>query len=222
MLKSVLLGGVTALCVVTSAVAADMPVKATPMYQNTGTMASNWTGLYMGINVGYGSNDTSFDATGFTGDNSTSASSILGGAQIGYNYQFAPHLVVGLETDYNRTGIKSTNAFGNTGLDVSQPWFGTTRLKAGVPTGNLLIYGTGGVAYGQTDVSSPNGSVNVPTVGWTGGVGLEYAIPGTNLTLAGEYLHVVLKGPAASFTGGNSISTDSTTEVGRIKINYRF
>jgi outer membrane immunogenic protein len=89
-------------------------------------------------------------------------------------------------------------------------WLGTTRARIGVvatPDNRLMLYGTGGVAYGA---GSAHGSVydfdsyvgwygesSATRVGWTIGVGAEYAIT-NSVTLKGEYLYYNLG--SASYT----------------------
>ena len=75
--------------------------------------APSWTGVYAGANVGYGWGDSSPTITAT--DPGTTAfikairsgsinpapfdtNGTFGGLQTGYNYQFAPNLLVGIET----------------------------------------------------------------------------------------------------------------------------
>jgi outer membrane immunogenic protein len=151
-------------------------------------------------------------------DSNQSASGFLGGGQLGYNKVFGSWLV-GLETDFQATGIsKTTN-----GVETSLPWFGTTRVRAGMlVTPNFLFYGTGGVAYGEAKLSYPLVTVNIPGVGWVGGVGAEWALGG-GLSVGAEYLHVNLAGPSATagIINGN-VTTTADEDIGRAKVNYRF
>jgi len=162
----------------TSAVAADMPLKAPP------PPVWNWTGFYAGVNGGYafGTRGIAFspnDPTaafltcggGFGGGTCPPATSMdvkggLGGLQLGYNWQPTPYALIGIETDFNWSGIKravaSTFQWG--GLPGGSPaafaadqnikWFGTLRGRLGwLPANNFLIYVTGGFAYGRVDES---------------------------------------------------------------------
>jgi outer membrane immunogenic protein len=174
----------------TSAFAADMPVKAPPVAP---APVYNWTGWYAGVNVGasMGTVKTDFNATpvtvgvntspiassftipSFAGSNTESPDGFIGGGQIGYNWQFSPIWVVGLEADFQGSAEKnhniltsnfsvpptvgpSLNAAGTTVLDYSTKieWFGTARLRAGYVwgNGNVFSYFTGGLAYGKVDL----------------------------------------------------------------------
>jgi outer membrane immunogenic protein len=96
--------------------------------------------------------------------------SFIGGGQIGYNWQFSPMWVVGLEADFQgaveRDHDTLTNDFsglagpasvtGSTVLDYQTKidWFGTVRGRIGYVWGNgeVLTYVTGGLAYGKVDL----------------------------------------------------------------------
>jgi opacity protein-like surface antigen len=117
-------------------------------------------------------------------------------------------MLLGLETDYQLSGIsKTTN-----GIETSLPWFGTTRVRAGyLMSPNFLFYGTGGVAYSSAKISDAGYSINVPGVGWVGGAGVEYAM-GAGWSIGAEYLHVNLGGPSASvgvINGNAATSADA-------------
>ena len=86
----------------------------------------------------------------------------------------------------------------------SLTWLGTTRARVGfvaTPDNRLMIYATGGVAYGggnsqfsafdATTGSFWSGNPSSTRVGWTIGGGVEYAIT-NNITIKGEYLYADL------------------------------
>ena len=98
----------------------------------------------------------------------TGASGFIGGGQAGYNFQSGA-AVFGIETDFDGTSAsKSKSTIGSpftvpfatsaTGTDYFTTnassrlnWLGTTRARVGfvaTPDNRLMIYGTGGVAYG--------------------------------------------------------------------------
>jgi outer membrane immunogenic protein len=127
------------------------------------------------------------------GSNSASASSWMAGAQAGYNWQRGS-MVYGLEADISGTGLSTEM---NTVLPrlVSPPpmanttsridWYGTVRGRLGWATGPVMLYGTGGLAYGKanvkstlTDIFDPGSPLNSQSssvkTGWVAGVGLEY------------------------------------------------
>jgi outer membrane immunogenic protein len=108
-----------------SAFAADMPVKAPPIAMPVASPAGSWTGLYIGGDIGGGWADpkaTTSDtiesgcACGPSFLSPTSfnlhSSGVVGGAHAGYNYQFAPTWVAGVEADWNATSLKASGTFG--------------------------------------------------------------------------------------------------------------
>ena len=116
----VMLGSVAALAMITSASAADLPVKA-PMAAPVMAPVWNWNGFYIGINGGYswgraGRDITFRDAVtgvplvavaGTGGSNGSNLNGGLFGGQIGYNWQTS-NWVFGLETDAQWTGQRGS------------------------------------------------------------------------------------------------------------------
>ena len=184
--------------------AADMAVKA-PYSPPVVPAYFNWTGFYVGFNVGggYATTDVSTSTRFVTGLGTSlstaSATSggggVLGGGQIGANYQFANHWVIGFEADADGSNISglssncSTNAagviVGCASVNAKLNDFGTVRGRFGYAGDNLLLYGTGGWAWSQSSTTS-----NLTCV-----IGLAGVCPGAS----------------AAFTGGSaSASTTST------------
>jgi outer membrane immunogenic protein len=215
-MRKLLLSAAATMLIAGPASAADLAVKAPP--PGPAYIASPWDGLYIGGNVGYG--ETSFSETASVPGASASASvhgnGVVGGFQAGYNKQFGT-FVLGLETDFDLTSIENTTA----GVSTKLPWFGTTRTRLGfLINPALLLYGTGGVAYGRVEQSVPGASVKTPGVGWAAGAGVQYAFT-PQWSIGAEYLHVELDGPSANI-GGLSVSTKATTDLGRATLNYKF
>lgn len=150
------------------AFAADLPVKAKPVAFH------NWTGFYIGANVGgaWGSNDT--ENSVISGANGTASaiaqsagqgtargSGFTGGGQIGYNWQFA-RWVTGLEADFQALSLKQTRTspIVSSGVanaqdfdEVKHNWLATFRARAGYAWDRSLLYVTGGIAVADTQFS---------------------------------------------------------------------
>jgi outer membrane immunogenic protein len=151
-------------------------------------------------------------------------SAALGGAQYGFNWQFHPNWVAGIETDFDFSDIKgsgSANFLGVGGL-ASQlysataseqvEWFGTLRGRLGfVPVSNLLLYGTGGFAYGNVKQSASISNIGGTTVGVGAATCAGFAIcySGTSTRAATGWTAAVVPNMAYRETGrsGRSIST---------------
>jgi len=151
--------------------------------------ASNWTGLYAGINTGYcwTTFDTTVDPIGpaAEGDFVSQVSGVqaagpLFGGHIGYNKQFDNSWVFGTEANFNGAGasgskatvvpgrrappqVASTNLFSVTDrLD----WLADVRLRGGRAYGSNLLYVTGGVAWeGISRLTAVNAEVAPSTYG---------------------------------------------------------
>lgn len=203
------------------ALAADLPArKPAPTYVPTAPLFT-WTGLYVGANIGAGFTQDG----GLTGSNSTwlwsnngSSAGIIGGGQIGFNYQIAPMFVVGLETDFQATSLGSNNS-GWFNMNSKLPWFGTVRGRVGLALADsrFLVYGTGGLAYGQ--VKNDWFGASATNTGWTAGGGVEYAFT-PNWSAKAEYLYTSLT-PQNNW---NLFSTNSRARFHtvRVGVNYRF
>ncbi len=90
-------------------------------------------------------------------------------------------------------------------------WYGTVRGRLGWSSGPLLLYGTGGLAYGRIALGSslttfPGLSLNAQTssvnVGWVAGAGIEYLWnPNVVVSLDYQYVDLGSVSVAATTTG---------------------
>jgi outer membrane immunogenic protein len=199
----------------------------------------SWTGFYAGINGGFGGdrNQYPFSVGGVAGTSNLNSSGFFGGGQIGYNWQFAPAWVAGVEADIDDAdiqGIASTSASGlSSSIGTRLDWFGTVRGRVGyLVTPTALFYGTGGWAYGRTTSSASisagglgaGASVgNTQTGGWTAGAGLEYAL-NPRVSFKTEYLFVNLGSAtlANGISGGVPFSLSEKTTVHTVKVGLNF
>jgi outer membrane immunogenic protein len=164
-MKYALLATAALLVGVIPAIGADMPAKTAALNAYAAAPACAWNGLYIGAQGGYGS--ASVD---WSGRSVYDESNWLAGGHVGYNYCMGS-IVIGLETDAMLGGWKELG------------WIGSTRGRVGVLLGpSLLVYGTGGVAYGRLDTTLADMSFT----GWTAGAGLEYNIT-RHLSVRAEY-----------------------------------
>lgn len=185
--------------------AADLAIKARP--EAIQTYNNYWDGLYIGINGGFASGK--INAPDFSSDTATG---FLGGVQVGANKELG-NIVVGIVTDIDIGSVEKSGG--------KLAWLGTTRGKFGfLVTPNVLVYGTGGAAYGGINIGTATlitpAGFKTPTVGWTAGAGVEFALS-RNWGVGAEYLHVDLKGPSDS-----TIDTSAKGDIFRGVLNYRF
>jgi len=224
--------------------AADLrpvPVRAPPQVQ----AGYNWTGFYLGVNVGGGwSNANSeFSTAGFPSFASVDnhMTGVIAGGQAGYNWQSGAW-VFGVEADFQYSGMKGgISAPCPPGIcaglaasfDHDMPWFGTARGRFGYASAGWLIYATGGYAYTRLEsnafASAGGLAVDIQRDesrhGWTAGGGIEVAFA-RNWSAKVEYLFMDFGTRDGSWmlTGLPTI-TDSThlqSNIVRGGVNYRF
>jgi len=104
----------------------------------------DWTGVYVGANIGYGSatiNDTTTSG-GVSTSSSQTMTGVLGGGQIGANYQYG-HTVFGVEIDAAATN----QSVSSDTLTASMTSFATARARLGFAYDRIHYYVTGGGGY---------------------------------------------------------------------------
>jgi outer membrane immunogenic protein len=170
------------------AFAADMALKAPPP-----APVYDWTGGYVGLNLGgsWGRASSTVNGTNafagaapFAISTSSNMNGVVGGGQIGYNWQFNNHWLFGLEADIQGTSQRSTAnlppvagliggplalaiPFTSTAsLTEKLPWFGTARARLGLlTTPSWLLYVTGGLAFGEVTTSGTISSTTTTPAG---------------------------------------------------------
>ncbi len=226
------------------ALAADLPKRgAAAAPAPVMVAAANWSGFYVGGNVGFAWTDSSFmhleggAATGETFSNNPNG--FLGGAQIGARYQFQSNLYLGIEAafsfrnadDQTRTDLAATPRHRLS--EVGNIW--SVSGSVGYAFGRYLAYAKAG--YASTELHYENiliatgailGQSTKQVGGFVLGAGLEYAFT-NNLSLGLEYSYY-------NFSVGNqqqyntagvavaaiNASNDLSSHVAAVKLNYRF
>jgi outer membrane immunogenic protein len=211
-----------------AASAADMrmptkaPIMAAPVF--------SWSGFYIGGHAGYGWGDTDArwdplpSPAAFNADpvaRNLKGAGFVGGVHLGYNWQFAPQWLLGIEADWTSTSIgesqtQGVNFFGGApappasttlGRDVN--WLASFRARVGLlATPSFMLYATGGLAIADIDHNGrfnnngltylANVSLNETKTGWVAGAGAEWALS-QNWLLRGEYLYYQFDGASALF-----------------------
>ncbi|MFG1429023.1 outer membrane protein [Roseixanthobacter glucoisosaccharinicivorans] len=227
------LAGVSALALLGGAAsAADLatkyPVKAVAVVP-----VFSWTGFYLGGNVGWGWASNSFNVSPFYGAPYTNysggdANGFLGGGQIGYNYQFANNIVLGVEADAQWGSISNSSLilsgpFIGANVEPEIKTFGTIRARAGYAMDRWLPYITGGAAWERVSFGNFYGvDTSTTNWGWTIGGGVEYAFT-NNITAKVEYLYANFQGNTYSIPSTlGSINTDLDVNTVRLGVNYKF
>ncbi|HWE98357.1 MAG TPA: outer membrane beta-barrel protein [Caulobacteraceae bacterium] len=217
--KLILAAGAGAAGLILAAAAAAQPVAGPD--DSTWT----WSGPYAGVNIGYGWGNFDYpyfgstDAAGtvpVTGTVRQRAHGVIGGGQVGYNFQGFGPVVLGMEADIQGADISSRNAYDGvtvasgdtTGtLESKLDYLGTVRGRVGLPLGGRLMpYVTGGWAFGGVRSSAafacPSCGTNGAPIntaysdshmrsGWTAGGGVEYGLS-RHMSVKAEYLYADL------------------------------
>lgn len=158
-------GSAVAVTVGATAASAGNPVEAPAdpiiVQPVTPVISSDWTGGYVGAQLGYGDYEL-----GAASGNGASLGSFAG-----YDYDFGS-VVAGGEVQYFGNDI----AIGGTALNQ------VTRVKGrlGYDAGNTLIYGTAGYSHAQSSAGDGDGYV--------AGVGMDYRFD-NGVTVGAEYLY---------------------------------
>jgi len=261
-MKKALLAGVACIVImaVASANAADLgrPVYTVP----PPILPFTWTGCYIGGNIGWGRGGDTVSApnlaatTGVpelsgvslpsvTGD----TKGVLGGGQVGCNYQFAPNWLIGIEGDGEAANIKGdvtdSVSFTNplTGLpetvtgtaNAQTDWLASVTGRLGWTWDRVMLYAKGGGAWVGNKYSADLPAFNehvqtsVTQPGWTVGGGVEWAFwdhwsakveyDYYNFSTANLSLPGTIAGISEVVPGVNVKQTIQTVKFG---INYRF
>jgi len=219
-----------------------------PIYKAPPTVY-NWTGLYVGGNLGgawSGLSGTNFSDT--LGSTMSAATNLqpLGGGQVGVNYQFWGGVVIGAEAMFDwlpgsqMSPVSATDPTGTISADitnVSERWLATATGRLGYSWDRVLFYAKGGGAW--VAASNPTISVggvpasfasvsNTNSFGYTAGFGLEWAFL-NNWSMRAEYDYIRL--PDQSYTvaagtptfGGDVITySDRSISIMTVALNYKF
>jgi outer membrane immunogenic protein len=184
----------------------------------------NWTGFYIGGNVGYGwaRETATASAFGATASASQDLKGAIAGGLLGFNWQ-AGMFVGGIEADYQWSDQKLSQTvpgFGTVTDRISA--FTTVRGRAGVAIDNVYLYGTGGYAHFEfkMDASVPGFSGTSNLGGWTVGAGIDVAVVG-NLIARAEYLYL-RSVDKTDVIFGIPVTGYATDNIARAALMYKF
>lgn len=231
----------------------------TPVFADDKPRTTNWTGFYIGANGGYGwgsptghlswesAATNTFNSPLADADYTPHTSGALGGLQLGYNYRINT-AILGIEADFQLSDVSGSTTTPSTVLPNAGPdfahfsasqrleTFGTIRGRIGfLAADNLLLFGTGGLAYGrirsethwQYDTPpfvSYVGDETKDKFGYTVGGGGEWALNRT-WSIKLEYLYLdfgtihVASGNVGFFT---TFDQKTASNLVRFGLNYHF
>ena len=181
-----------------------------------------WNGFYAGANLGYGWAHGEATANGLT--RSQNLGGVVGGGQLGYNWQWASPLVFGIEADIQGAGQRNDNVLGGLTVTNSISYFATLRGRVGYAPGNWMIYATGGVVYGEFRSEAKFGGATASLANSRGGLtvggGVEWMFaPHWSAKL--EYLYLDT-GSFDKTVFGVPVSGRLNDNIARVGVNYHF
>jgi len=219
LLSATLLGGV-------AASAADLPVKAPPIVR---APIYNWTGCYIGVNAGGIWGRSNVNIPGYPSNFNINESSLLGGGQLGCNYQ-VNQFVFGVEGNWDGMSMSGDAASGGAASErYSVKWNSEASIRGRLgyaPIGTpWLIYMTGGATWahlssanfipGLVTTTAQSGNHN----GWTLGAGVEYQL--TPNWIAGlEYRYSAYQKKTYNYVG--PVDVDLKTSAFMARLSYLF
>jgi outer membrane immunogenic protein len=233
--------GLVALGMAAPALAADLPARTYTKAPVLLPALYDWSGWYVGINGGGGTENRCFDFTTPAGafiasEGCHNASGGVAGGQIGYRWQMNSW-VFGLEAQGDWAGLSGSNAstvpaFAGDINRSRMDAFGLFTGQIGYAWNTTLLYVKGGAAVvaDRNDILV-GGLVSATAPGdnrWGGtvGVGVEYSFY-PDWSVAVEYDHIFIGNelvsfttPAGAFAGTDRIHGDADLVMARI--NYRF
>jgi outer membrane immunogenic protein len=247
---AVSIGAILGMGAASAADLAARPYTKAPVYSNAPLVS--WTGCYIGGNVGGGRSRFSSGGVAFAGVpnpfidyGSQNGSSVVGGGQIGCDYQFASNWVVGIQGQGDFGTINSSNAvaafpgitaqFKVKNIETLTGRVGYTIAPA------VLAYVKGGAAWTRANAAAvvPNGLIgeeaNFTMTGYTVGGGLEWMFaPGWSVFGEYNYMDFGTKnvnlpstgnvvpgfGPAGALADTAAIKL--TTQTAIVGVNYKF
>ena len=210
-----------------------MPVKAPPP-----APVWNWTGFYIGAYYGTSIGHSNVTTSVTPGQIDLNDTGITAGGTLGYNWQFSPTGLLGIEADFGWLGTsRSFGDFSNVAVTagVKTDWYGTVRGRLGYVTGPSLLYVTGGGAWVRLEETFGGSAVVgaaavAPTTrettewGWTAGVGIETKLS-RSWTAKTEYLYVDV-GATDSYIAPTLVVQSATFDhqfhVIKTGLNYKF
>jgi outer membrane immunogenic protein len=246
-MKSLLFGTAIAALIAAPALAADIAVKSAPA--PAAAPAPSWAGFYVGLHAGVGwSNlEGSFNdpngvlsAASVSGNQTNQTLGVLGGIQAGYNWQFAPAWVAGVEVDWSLSSVSASSTVTPLALNgavvpnteaqlgESANWLASARARLGfIGWYDTLFYVTGGaawanIAYSGREENNPPTFVQVfvsqsdfdkTKTGWVVGAGLERQMAPHWLARI-EYLYYNF--------GSNSSQANLTPNPGAFPIAFQY
>lgn len=255
-MKRLATGAIAVALIGTPALAADMGVPSRSYYPPLPPAIYDWTGIYVGGHIGGGMLVDSVSQNGVSVFNLANTGNlrpagVIGGGQIGANYEFVPW-VVGIEGSWTDSAITGStlipcSACTFNGVPIAQERFTSHALWVAAVTGRIgyaandwLFYAKAGgawmhVTYTEDLLAGSSGlppgvfpgatagtqDISDTRSGFTVGVGIELGLV-ENLSAKIEYDFYDLGSKNYNFNAITPVSVSSNLHTIIVGLNYKF
>jgi len=255
-MKRLATAAIAVVLIETPAFAADMSVPSRSYYPPLPPAIYDWTGIYVGGHIGGGIMVDSVSQNGFSpaafnlvGSGNLSPAGVIGGAQVGANYEFAPW-VVGIEGTWTDSAINGNTLIGCSRCSVNTPpplitsvaipqvrftsqaqWFAALTGRFGYAANDWLFYAKAGGAWVDvryTEDALLAGGVTAATqvftdnrTGFTVGAGIEFGLV-ENISAKIEYDFYDFGSRNYNFIAITPVSVNSNLHTIIVGLNYKF
>ncbi|ODA95087.1 hypothetical protein BFX40_20915 [Mesorhizobium sp. SEMIA 3007] len=217
--KSVLLGTVSAVALMSVAHAADVvqPVEASGF---------NWSGAYVGIGGGFGASVHKFSVAPIVDFNGIGGNGVFGELTAGYDYMVNERFLLGGFIDANIGNIGPSISIPDADIDLTNAYGFDVALRAGyLLNPSTLGYVLGGYSWQHFKLDGSGDADGLEFTenrgGYVLGVGMETVLSG-NWTLKTEYRYANYGDKSVIDFGGGALNVEPSTHTFHIAANYRF
>jgi outer membrane immunogenic protein len=211
----------------------------------------DWTGIYLGGHVGGGmlvdsvsQNGISTGGFGLASTGNLRPAGVIGGLQVGANYEFAPW-VVGIEGTWTASAIEGNTLIPCAGacvLNITTPitqerftsqvqWFAALTGRAGYAANDWLFYAKAGGAWMRVrytedlltggGVTAATQNLNDNRTGFTVGAGIEFGLV-ENISAKVEYDFYDFGSKNYNFASITPVTVKSDVHTLIVGLNYKF
>jgi outer membrane immunogenic protein len=243
--------GLAASGLLAPAEAADIGVPSRSYYPPPAPAIYDWTGIYVGGHIGGGmlvdsvsQNGISLGGFNLTNTGNLRPAGVIGGAQIGANYEFVPW-VVGVEGSWTDSAISGNTLIGCTGacaigttaigqerFTSQAEWFATLTGRFGYAANDWLFYAKAGGAWmnvrytedllgSATPITVATQVITDTRTGFTVGAGIEFGLV-ENLSAKIEYDFYDFGSKNYNFNAITPVSVNSNLHTIIVGLNYKF
>ncbi|RYG95351.1 MAG: porin family protein [Alphaproteobacteria bacterium] len=198
-----------------AALAADLPETVIVPAPDMVDVSSDWSGFYLGGNIGYAAGTVSWETIPFFFGDEYDIEGWTAGGQVGFNHQM-DNLVVGAEASLSWSGVSGDDLGGFIGRDIN--WSGDVTGKLGFAVESILLYAKAGLAFANsTGFVGPDEETQTH-LGWTAGLGITAKVT-DDVSIFAEYNY---NDYGSQSYYGDDFDVGFTTQAVKFGANWHF